>query len=65
MTGPMWRVSDLVPHTPAHVVRPREDGRVVTSCGWEPSVRGRLITHSQMLALPAFVCRACVRTVRR
>lgn len=61
MNDEVWRVADLTPTSPAHLVGYQRDGLVATACNWVPSKRGQLISRAEMSVLSRFACVNCLR----
>ena len=59
-----WRVSDLAPAAPAHLIAYDERGVKATACHWLLPSQGLLLTRAQMVAGQRFACRKCLRSVR-
>ena len=59
-----WRVSDLAPAAPAHLIAYDERGVKATACHWLLPPGGFLLSRTQMVARQLFACRKCLRSVR-
>ena len=59
-----WRVSDLAPAAPAHLIAYDERGVKATACRWLLPTPGFLMSRAQMVAGQRFACRKCLRSVR-
>ena len=57
-----WRVATATPPAVAHAIHIYPD-RVVTFCGWQPTIRGHITTWNQVLGLPAHICTNCASQV--
>lgn len=59
-----WRVAELAPAAPAHLIAYDERGVKATACHWVLPSHGTLLTRAQMLANCRFGCRACLRAAK-
>jgi len=56
-----WRVSDLAPAAPAHLIAFDERRVKATACRWLLPTPGFLMSRAQMVAGQRFVCICCAR----
>jgi hypothetical protein len=59
-----WRVAELTPSNPAHLIAYDRQGVKATACHWVLPAYGLLLTRAQMLANCRFGCRFCLRAAK-
>jgi hypothetical protein len=59
-----WRVAELTPSNPAHLIAYNERGVKATACHWVLPNHGTLLTRAQLIASQRFACRACLRAAK-
>ena len=59
-----WRVSDLAPAAPAHLIAYDERGVKATACHWLLPEAGFYLTRKEMVNRCRFACRRCLRSAR-
>ena len=57
-----WRVANLTPASPAHLVAYERDGIKASACNWVLPGHGVYLSRAEMVAGCSFACRRCLQT---